>query len=200
MLSKVRISVEVSAERVESRESGRKGASAVRALGRGLIDRPVVLSAPLCVLAQQLVATACDNELGSDDLYALVRGAAPYAELPPTFWEQHGSMVVLGAIVAVLLAALSVWLALRSRPVPPVSPEVQARRALAARVLTPRQRTSRYLRYRLTFPMTHCFATGPQTRLSALWPRLSRSRRTRSRADANRVSFSARDRPQRAAP
>ncbi|MBX3461563.1 MAG: DEAD/DEAH box helicase [Planctomycetes bacterium] len=37
---------------------------------------------PLDILAQQIVATCCDETLGEDELFALVTAAAPYAELP----------------------------------------------------------------------------------------------------------------------
>ena len=54
----------------------------------------------------------------------------PYAELPPTFWEAHGSVFVVGGIVVLLVLALVVWLALRPKPVVPVPVEIQTRRAL----------------------------------------------------------------------
>ncbi|HXU68156.1 MAG TPA: DEAD/DEAH box helicase [Polyangia bacterium] len=67
-------------------------AAAARAMVRGQIDRHVDRPAPLDVLSQQLVATCAagkgaDSESaaaawGDDELYALVRGAAPYAGLP----------------------------------------------------------------------------------------------------------------------
>ena len=56
----------------------------------------------------------------------------PYAELPPTFWQQHGSVIVIGSILLVVVVALVVWLALRPKPVPPVPPETRARLALEA--------------------------------------------------------------------
>ena len=62
----------------------------------------------------------------------LSRLAPPYAELPPTFWEQHGSLVVFGGIVILGVVAMLVWLASHPKPVPPMSPEVRARRALEA--------------------------------------------------------------------
>ncbi|HSN31609.1 MAG TPA: DEAD/DEAH box helicase, partial [Ideonella sp.] len=53
----------------------------VRAMRRGTLDRPVVREAPLDVLAPQLVATCGASDWDEDALYALVRGAAPYAAL-----------------------------------------------------------------------------------------------------------------------
>ena len=54
----------------------------------------------------------------------------PYAELPPTFWEQHGVAVVIGCAVFLALVVVGLWLALRPKPVATVAPEVRARQAL----------------------------------------------------------------------
>jgi len=56
----------------------------------------------------------------------------PYAELPPTFWEQHGLTLLLGSVAGLLVVGLAVWLILRPRPAPVLPPVVQARRALEA--------------------------------------------------------------------
>jgi hypothetical protein len=56
----------------------------------------------------------------------------PLGEIPPTFWELHGSSVIGSAIVAVLLIAIGLWLWLRPKPVVPLLPEIQARAALEA--------------------------------------------------------------------
>lgn len=56
----------------------------------------------------------------------------PYAELPPTFWEQQGSLVIGCGILVLLVVAMLLWVVLRPKPVPPVPPEVQARCALEA--------------------------------------------------------------------
>jgi hypothetical protein len=53
-----------------------------------------------------------------------------YGELPPTFWEQHGSAVLIVAAVALLIAVLVTVLALRPKPASVVPPEIEARRAL----------------------------------------------------------------------
>lgn len=58
--------------------------------------------------------------------------APPYAELPPSFWEQHGVVVILGVVGGAVLIAGLLWLALRPKPVPPVPLEIQTRNALAA--------------------------------------------------------------------
>jgi len=56
----------------------------------------------------------------------------PYAELPPTFWEQHGSVMVVSGMVLLALVALGVWLGLRTKPVEIVPPQVRARNELEA--------------------------------------------------------------------
>nr|WP_227496446.1 DEAD/DEAH box helicase [Massilia litorea] len=48
---------------------------------RGELDLLRIPRAPLDVLAQQIVAEVGSREWGEDDLFQLVRGAAPYAEL-----------------------------------------------------------------------------------------------------------------------
>lgn len=57
--------------------------------------------------------------------------------VPPTFWEQHGWVVLLTALAAVSLLALGLWLALRPRPVPPVPPETRVRAELEELRLQP---------------------------------------------------------------
>ena len=56
----------------------------------------------------------------------------PYAELPPTFWEQHGTTVGFIGIGTVAVAAFALWLLFRPKPKPTIPPEVQARQALEA--------------------------------------------------------------------
>ncbi|MEO6952304.1 MAG: DEAD/DEAH box helicase [Polyangia bacterium] len=65
----------------------------VQAMRAGRLDRPVVRDAPLDVLAQQLVATASASDWDEDSLYALVKGAAPYASLPRARYDQVLSML-----------------------------------------------------------------------------------------------------------
>jgi ATP-dependent Lhr-like helicase len=56
-------------------------AALVRAVRAGKLDRVLPPVAPLDILAQQIVAAAAAEPWGEDDLYALVRRAAPYALL-----------------------------------------------------------------------------------------------------------------------
>jgi ATP-dependent Lhr-like helicase len=57
-------------------------AAAVRSMREGIIDRSVWRAAPLDILAQQLVAMCGSLSHPVEDLWALVRRAAPYSDLP----------------------------------------------------------------------------------------------------------------------
>lgn len=56
--------------------------------------------------------------------------APAYGEIPPTFWEQHGTAVLVAGSVFVLLAALMLWKALQPKPATIIPPEMVARKAL----------------------------------------------------------------------
>jgi hypothetical protein len=56
----------------------------------------------------------------------------PHSELPPTFWEQYGAIVVIAVVAAVIVGGFGIWLLLRPRPKAPVPPEAEARAALNA--------------------------------------------------------------------
>jgi hypothetical protein len=56
----------------------------------------------------------------------------PYPELPPTFWEQHGSAVVVGGILVLLAGVALIWWCRRPKSVSPVPLEVEVRQALDA--------------------------------------------------------------------
>jgi len=53
-----------------------------------------------------------------------------HAEVPPTFWEQHGLLLVVLGAVLVFAVGLAIWLLTRPQPPVVVPPEVQARDAL----------------------------------------------------------------------
>ena len=53
-----------------------------KAMREGLIEETHIPRNPLDVLAQQIVAICADDEIAVDDLYELVRGAYPFADLP----------------------------------------------------------------------------------------------------------------------
>lgn len=61
----------------------------------------------------------------------------PKAEIPPTFWEQHGATVMVLVPVGLLLVAVGLWLLLRPKPPVPLPPEVRARTALEALLQAP---------------------------------------------------------------
>ncbi len=54
----------------------------------------------------------------------------PHAEIPPTFWEQHGLWVVLFGVLLLGLVCAAAWFLTRPKPPVIVPPEVQARQAL----------------------------------------------------------------------
>jgi ATP-dependent helicase Lhr and Lhr-like helicase len=62
-------------------------AAATARMQEGKIEETFYLRNPLDVLAQQVVAIAAMDEVGVEDLYALVRRAAPFAELPRGSFE-----------------------------------------------------------------------------------------------------------------
>ena len=85
------------------------------------VARNVIVS---CLLA---VFTACAQS--TNDFPEL---NPPYAELPPTFWEQHGLSVAIGSLVCLIVIGFVGWVIFRPKPIPVLPPEVQARRALEA--------------------------------------------------------------------
>jgi hypothetical protein len=81
----------------------------------------------ILLLALPLTLSAATNLLEPDEIPPL---RPPRAELPPTFWEQHGVTVAAGIVVFLGLLTILIWY-LR-RPVPPVivPPATLARREL----------------------------------------------------------------------
>jgi hypothetical protein len=59
-----------------------------------------------------------------------------HAEIPPGFWAQHGTMVLIIGVVLAALGGLFVWWLTRPRAVVAVPPEAEARAALADLPLT----------------------------------------------------------------
>ena len=84
---------------------------------------------PLAILFQfaALPLYGQTNAISTNTLSALL---PPYGELPPTFWEQHGTAVVLAGFGIIVLAMFSLWLLFRPKPKIIISPDVQAREAL----------------------------------------------------------------------
>jgi ATP-dependent Lhr-like helicase len=71
-------------------------AALVRAVRSGELDRLHIPSAPLDILAQQLVAACATDEWREDDLFALARSAYPYRELSRADFEAVLSMLADG--------------------------------------------------------------------------------------------------------
>jgi hypothetical protein len=93
------------------------------------IQPPRHVLAVLPVLFASLPLFAQTNSEPTNTLPKLL---PPYAELPPTFWEQHGTSIVVTLLAVVVVLALGLWLLLRPKPKAILPPEVQARMALEA--------------------------------------------------------------------
>ncbi|XYI01620.1 DEAD/DEAH box helicase [Sorangium sp. So ce1128] len=75
-------------------------AAIVRAARRGELDRMTSREGPLDVLAQQIIAACACEERDEEGLYALVRRAAPYADLSRREFDAVVAMVSGGAASA----------------------------------------------------------------------------------------------------
>ena len=71
-------------------------AALVRAMRSGAMDALAIPSAPLDILAQQMVAACAEHEWGVDELYALARSAYPYRDLTRADFEAVLSMLADG--------------------------------------------------------------------------------------------------------
>ncbi len=71
-------------------------AALVLAIRRGELDRLVVPEAPRDILAQQIVAACAADDWDEDALFALVRGAYPYRDLPREEFETIVEMLSEG--------------------------------------------------------------------------------------------------------
>ncbi len=56
--------------------------------------------------------------------------APAYPPIPPPFWEQHGTAILIGGFILLLLAAIVLWLIFKPKPQPVLPPEVAVRQAL----------------------------------------------------------------------
>jgi hypothetical protein len=69
--------------------------------------------------------------VSAQDITNAVTGLAPaYGEMPPTFWEQYGTAILVAAFVCLALAGGMVWLAMCPQPPRMTPPEALAREAL----------------------------------------------------------------------
>ncbi len=72
-------------------------AAAVRAVGRGELDRLTTPSSPLDIAAQQMVAAvAGEGDVGVDDLFAMLRRAHPFRALPRASFDAVLEMLADG--------------------------------------------------------------------------------------------------------
>jgi ATP-dependent Lhr-like helicase len=71
-------------------------AAIVRAARRGVMDAIGLRDAPLDILAQQIAAIAACEDRGEDEVFALVRRAAPYGELSRETFDKVLAMVSEG--------------------------------------------------------------------------------------------------------
>ena len=71
-------------------------AALVRAIRRGELDKLEIPHAPLDILAQQIVAAAACEEFAEEDLFALIRRAAPYRDLDRADFEAILTMLSEG--------------------------------------------------------------------------------------------------------
>jgi len=62
---------------------------------------------------------------------ALSTLAPPYGELPPTFWEQHGTAIGIGGALFLVLCGIITWVLRQPRSQPVPLPADRARAALA---------------------------------------------------------------------
>jgi ATP-dependent Lhr-like helicase len=71
-------------------------AALVRGIGRGAIDALRIPTAPLDILAQQIVAACAADEWGVEALYDAVRSAYPYRDLPRKDYDDVVTMLADG--------------------------------------------------------------------------------------------------------
>ena len=81
---------------VTTRDELLECAALVRAIRSGTLDALRIPEAPLDILAQQIVASCAQHEWRADELYAMVREAYPYRELPRHDFDEVVSMLADG--------------------------------------------------------------------------------------------------------
>ena len=64
------------------------------------------------------------------DTNALPTLAPAYGQIPPTFWEQHGAIILIGSLALLAVVSLIIWMLLRPKPPVIVPPGLLARLAL----------------------------------------------------------------------
>ena len=71
-------------------------AALIRGVRRGNLDELTVREGPLDILSQQMVAVCAAEEIGEDELFELVTGAAPYAALTRARFDELVTMLSEG--------------------------------------------------------------------------------------------------------
>ncbi|MBK9261673.1 MAG: DEAD/DEAH box helicase [Polyangiaceae bacterium] len=71
-------------------------AAMVRAMRRGEMDRMIMRDAPLDILAQQIVAACADAEWNEDELFDVLRRAAPYEDMQRSVFDEVVRMLSEG--------------------------------------------------------------------------------------------------------
>lgn len=74
---------------------------------------------------------AIPSVFGQSTTNALPKLLPPRGPMPPTLWEQHGTAVLAGGLIFLVLAAVVVWQILKPRPHRVLPPAFIAREALA---------------------------------------------------------------------
>ncbi len=67
-----------------------------------------------------------------DDTNEIPQIKPPHAALPPTYWELHGTIIMMAGVVFLALVGFVIWALTRPRPPVVIPPAVAAREALAA--------------------------------------------------------------------
>jgi hypothetical protein len=85
---------------------------------------------PLCLLVCSLFSSGVAVSATDTNIDSIPPLRPPRAELPSSFWEEHGTSVVLCGIALLGFISMAVWWVSRGRPQAVAPPEVQAREAL----------------------------------------------------------------------
>ena len=79
-----------------TRDELMQSAAAVRAARAGALDRIILPSKPLDILAQQIVAITASEEIGEEELWSLIRRAYPYQDLTREEFDRVLEMLAEG--------------------------------------------------------------------------------------------------------
>jgi len=88
---------------------------------------PRILAAALAFATASPLCATPSKRPAPDEIPSL---RPPHAEIPPTFWEQHGFWIVVLGALGLALVGVAIWVLTRPRPPVVVPPEVLARGAL----------------------------------------------------------------------